>query len=45
MIRLEMKKYITKLTEKQQKYDNHLEKLIDVNFLQKKKYRHLIKLE
>ena len=46
MIRLEMKKYNTILTEKQQKYLHHHQvKLIDMNFLQAKKYYHLIKVE
>ena len=39
-----MKNYNTMLTEKQQKYQNyHLEKLINMNILQVKKYYLLIK--
>ena len=38
MIRLEMKSYNIKLTEKQQKYQQyHLEELINMNILQVKK--------
>ena len=44
MIRLEMKNYNTLLTEKQQKHQPYyLEKLINMNFLQVKKYYLLIK--
>ena len=44
MIRLEMKNYNMKSTETQQKYRNyHLEKLINMNILQVKKYWLLIK--
>ena len=43
MIRLEMKNYNAILTEKQQKYQPyHLEKLINMNFLEVKKYYLLI---
>ena len=46
MIRLEIKNYNKILTEKQQKYQHyHLEKLINVNVLQVKKYYLLIKKE
>ena len=46
MIRLEMKSYKMILTEKQQKHQHyHLEKLINMSFLQGKKYYHLIKEE
>ena len=39
MIKLEMKNYNMILTEKQQKYQHyHLEKLINMNILQVKKY-------
>ena len=44
MIRLEMKNCNTMLTEKQQKYQNyHLEKLVNMNILQVKKYCLLVK--
>ena len=44
MIRLEIKNYNKILTEKQQKYQHyHLEKLINMNVLQVKKYYLLIK--
>ena len=43
MIRLEMKKYNVKLTEKQQKYYHyHQVKLMNMNILQMKKYYLLI---
>ena len=46
MTRLEIKNYNKILTEKQQKYQHyHLEKLINVNVLQVKKYYLLIKKE
>ena len=46
MVRFEMKNYSTRLTEKQQKYQHyHQLKLINMNFLQVKKYCHLIKVE
>ena len=46
MIRLEMKKYNMILTEKKQKYQYyHQVKLININFLQTKKYCYLIKGE
>ena len=46
MIKLRMKNYNMILTEKQQKYQlYHLEKLINMNILQAKKYCHLIKVE
>ena len=39
MLKLEMKNYSTKLTEKQQKYQHyHQVKLININILQVKKY-------
>ena len=39
MIKIEMKKYNTKLTGKQQKYQHfRLVKLINMNFFQEKKY-------
>ena len=44
MIRLEMKNCNMILTEKQQKYElDHLEKLINMNILQVKKYCLLIR--
>ena len=44
MIRLEIKNCNTILTEKQQKYQyDHLEKLVNMNILQMKKYCPLIK--
>ena len=44
MIRLEMKSYNLILVEKQQKYQHyHVEKLINMNILQLKKYYFLIK--
>ena len=44
MIRLEMKNWNIILIEKQQKYNHyHLEKLINMNILQVKKYWLLIK--
>ena len=44
MIRLEMKNCNTILTEKQQQYQHyHLEKLVNMNILQVKKYCLLIK--
>ena len=46
MIRLEIKNNNMILTEKQQKYQHyHLEKLINMDILQAKKYYHLIKVE
>ena len=46
MIRLEIKNDNMILTEKQQKYQHyHLEKLINMDILQAKKYYHLIKVE
>ena len=45
MIRLEMKKYNAILTEKKQKYHYHQVKMINMNFLQTKKYCNLIKSE
>ena len=46
MIRLEMKNYNTKLSEKLQKYRRyHQVKMINIIFLQAKKYYHLIKVE
>ena len=46
MIRLEMKNYNRILTEKLQKYQHyHLEKFINMNILQVKKYRFLIGVE
>ena len=43
---LEVKKYNTILTEKQQKYQHYGQvKLINMNILQVKKYCHLIKVE
>ena len=46
MIRLEMKNCNIILTEKQQKYQHsHLEKLINMNILQAKKYYLLVKEE
>ena len=46
MTRLEIKNYNKILTEKQQKYQHyHLEKLINMNVLQVKKYYLLIKKE
>ena len=43
MIKLEMKNYHALLTEKQQKYQYyHLEKVININILQVKKYDVLI---
>ena len=43
MIGLEMKNYIMILTEKLKKYQHyHLEKLINMNIIQVKKYYHLI---
>ena len=44
MIRLEMKNHNLILTERQKKYQHyHLEKLINMNILQMKKYYQLIK--
>ena len=46
MIRLEMKNFNTILTEKQKKYQHYdLEKLINMNILQVRKYYLLIKAE
>ena len=46
MIKLEMIKLLYDIKEKQQKHQNyHLEKLINMNFLQVKKYYLLIKDE
>ena len=46
MIRLEMKKCSTILTEKLQKYQHNQQgKLINMNFLQVKKCYHMIKVQ
>ena len=46
MIRLEIKKYNTILTEKQRKYQHyHQVKLITMNLLQVENYYYLIKVE
>ena len=46
MIKLKTKNCNTILTEKHQKYKDHYQvKLINRNFLQVKKYYHLIKVE
>ena len=46
MIKLEMKKYKIILTKKQQKYQlDHLEKLINMNTFQVKKFYLLVKEE
>ena len=46
MIRLEIKNYNMTLRDKQQKYQHyHLEKLINMDILQVKKYYLLIKVE
>ena len=46
MIRVEMKKYNTILTEKQQKYKHYSRvKLINMNILQEKNYYLLIRIE
>ena len=43
MIRLEMKKYNLILAEKEQKYEHYNQiKLVNINFLQAKKYCHLL---
>ena len=45
-IKLKMKNYNMKLTEKQQKYQlDHMEKLINTNILEAKKYYHLNRVE
>ena len=46
MIKLKVKNYNTILTEKQQEYQYYYQvKLIDMNFLQMKKFYHLVKAE
>ena len=45
MIRLEMKNYTMKLTEKQQKYQHYQVKSTNINILREKKYCLLIKTE